>query len=211
MTEQEHLFRPPRVAVWFMNLIAPSGGEAIAGDLLEESSQLASKSGISVARAWYWRQTVKSVADVFVAEFCGSPGSIAAIVFGGYILHHFLLRLSGKLLSALTDRYLGFWSTHFWAYEWLLTGTSIEFILASVFVGCMVGLAAKGRELVAAALLAFIFCGLIGAAWVWVAMHGPIDIAWMLWSCIDPIGILLGATIVRTRRLANSSLDTANL
>ncbi len=179
--------------------------------MLEEFSPLASKSGISFARAWYWRQTVKTVAHVFVAGFRGAPGSITAVVLGGYILHRFVFGLPEKLLSALTERYLPFWSTHFHAYLWLLTGTSIELILASVFVGCMVGLAAKGRELVAAVLLAFIFCGLIGAAWVWVALHGSIDLAWMLCSCGDPIGILLGAAIVRTHRLAAKPLPVAVL
>ena len=67
----------------------------------------------------------------------------------------------------------------------------------------MVALAAKGREMVAVVTLALIFCPMTGAALVWVAVHGHIEGEWMLWSCADPVAIVVGGLIVRTLRSAN--------
>lgn len=174
--------------------------ESILGDLLEEYFQLASKSGVAFARNWYWRQTVKTVAHLFCRGFRIAPRSTAAEVVGGLLLLRFVSRLPNQLLSAVTDRYLAFWSTHFRAYIWVLKGMLIEHLIALIFVGCVVALVAKGRKMVATMALALALCILIGAALVWVAMHGRFDFAWMLSSCADPFAIVVGGAIVRTRR-----------
>lgn len=48
---------PPSIAVWLVTLFtAPEEAESIVGDLHEEFSLLAVKSGFAIARHWYWRQ-----------------------------------------------------------------------------------------------------------------------------------------------------------
>ena len=65
MTSKADFVQPPRIAVWLVNLFTPAKEtESIPGDLLEEFSQLASKSGVTVARSWYWRQTAKTIAHL---------------------------------------------------------------------------------------------------------------------------------------------------
>ena len=120
----------------------------------------------------------------------------------------FVSGLPDKLLSAVTDRYLMFWSTHFKAYLWVLDGMAVAHLTGSMFVGCMVGLLAKGREMVATMTLALVLCALSGAALVWVAMHQPVDVAWVLWSCADPLAIVIGGAIVRTHRSAAKPLPS---
>ena len=45
--------QPPRFAVWLVNLFTPcEQSDSILGDLLEEFSGLASKSGMAFARRW---------------------------------------------------------------------------------------------------------------------------------------------------------------
>jgi len=39
------------------------------------------------------------------------------------------------------------WSTHFKASTWVLNAMLVLHLIASLLVGCMVGLAAKGREM----------------------------------------------------------------
>jgi hypothetical protein len=210
MTSQTDFVQPPRVAVWLVNLFAPTEeSESIAGDLIEEFSHLASESGVAAARSWYWRQTGKTIAHLFAAGFRTAPWSTGATVVVGFFLHKLLQRLPGAVLSKATDRYLMFWSAHFQAYLWLLNGMGMAHLLMSLLVGCAVALAAKGREMVAAVTLAMIFCPMTGAALVWVAMHGHIAGEWMLWSCADPVAIVVGGLIVRTLRSANrdSSLN----
>ena len=210
MTSQPCFVYPPRIAVWLVSLFTPAEeAESILGDLLEEFSHLASKSGVAFARRWHWRQTVKTIAHLFGTGFRVAPWSTSAAVVGGFFLHWFVAGLPEKLSSAVTDRYLAFWSTHFKAYIWMLNGMLIEDLIVSIFVGCVVALVAKGKEMIATVTLALAFCALIGAAvLVWVAAHRPFDAVGMLWSCVDPFAIVVGGAIVRTRRSAAKLLPS---
>lgn len=208
MTSQPDLVRPPRLATWLVNLFASTEEESILGDLLEEYSDLASKSGVAFARRWYWRQTMKTIAHLADTGFRVAPWSTAAAVVGGFLLHRFVSGLPDKVLSAVTDRYLMYWSTHFKAYIWMLNGMLIEHLVLSMFVGCVVALAAKGREMIATMTLALVPCALMGGALIWVATHRPLDVAWMLWLFADPFAIVVGGAIVRTRRSAAKPLPS---
>ncbi len=208
MTSPSDFVRPPRIAAWLVGLFTPAEeAESIVGDLLEEFSHLASK-GVASARRWYWRQTVKTIAHLFGSGFRAAPWSTTAIVVGGFLLLKLVSGLPDKVLSAVTDRYLGFWSGHFQAYLWMLNGMWIAHLILSVLVGSMVALAAKGKEMVATLTLAAVLGALIGAAFVWVAAHGSMDVAWMLWSCADPFAIIVGGAIVRMRRSAATALSS---
>ena len=69
---------PPWVASWLVDLFTPIGQtETIQGDLLEEFSEVASKSGVASARRWYWRQSVKSVAHLIGTGFRAAPWTAA--------------------------------------------------------------------------------------------------------------------------------------
>jgi Fe2+ transport system protein B len=209
MTIQADFVSPPRFAAWLVNLFSPAdGAESIVGDLLEEFSQLASKSGVPVARSWYWRQAVRTIAHLFGAGFSNAPWSTAAAIVGGFLLHGFVSGLPGKVLSALTDRYLFYWSAHFQSYMWVLNGMPIAHVVLSVFVGCIVALVARGREMVATMTLALVFCAMVGTAWVWVALHQPLGVAWILWSCADSLAIVVGGVVVRTFRSASATLPS---
>ena len=71
---QAPFVRPPRMAVWLVDLFTPNKqSESIPGDLLEEFSELASKSGVASARRWYWRQSVKTVAHLIATGFLVAP------------------------------------------------------------------------------------------------------------------------------------------
>jgi hypothetical protein len=113
MTSQADFIRPPRIAAWLVKLFVSAGEESILGDLIEEYTDLALKSGFAFARRWYWRQAVKTIAHLGGNGFRGAPWSTAAAVIGGFVLHRFVSGLPDKVLSAVTDRYLAFWSTHF--------------------------------------------------------------------------------------------------
>ena len=204
--------QPPRVAVWLIGLFtSDQEAEAVPGDLLEEFSYLASRSGVVFARRWYWRQTAKTITHLACAAFRSAPWTMAAVIVGGFLLHGFLSGLPDKFLSAVTDRYLMFWSAHFQAYTWVLNGVGIAHLMASLLVGCMVAWAAKGREMVATMALALIFCGMFAAALVWVATRRPIDVAWLLWACSGPFAIVMGGLIVRTRRSRNRDSSPTRL
>jgi len=209
MTSQAYFVQPPCIAAWLVNLFTPAEeGESILGDLLEEFSHLASKSGVAVARSWYWRQTVKTIAHLFGTGFRVAPWSTTAAVAGGFLLLRFVSGLPEQAIFAILHRYRVF-DHHFNAYVFFATdGIATGHVIASMFVGCMVALAAKGREMVATMTLSLVLCALIGAAFLWVATHRPMDVAWMLWSCADPFAIAVGGALVRMRRSAAATLPS---
>jgi hypothetical protein len=204
MTSAADFVQPPRVATWLVNLFTSSEEESITGDLQEEFSQLAKKSGLAFARRWYWRQTLKTIAHLFGSAFRVAPWSTTAVVVGGFFLLPFVSQLPDKVLSVVTDRYLAYWSNHFSAYMFLATdGMLIAHLILSMLVGCIVAFATKGREMVATMTLGLVLSAMAGVAYFgWVAEHWPIDMAlsWMLFQCSGPFAIVLGGAIVRTRR-----------
>jgi hypothetical protein len=63
-------FEPPRVAVWLIELFTPyEQAESLPGDLLEEFSDVASKSDAAYARRWYWRQTEPTISHLVRSGF----------------------------------------------------------------------------------------------------------------------------------------------
>jgi hypothetical protein len=204
MIPQADFVQPSRLATWLVHLFTSSEEESISGDLQEEFSQLAKKSGLAFARRWYWRQTLKTIAHLFGSAFRVAPWSTTAVVAGGFLLLQFVSRLPDKVLSVVTDRYLAYWSNHFSAYMfWATDGMLIAHLILSMLVGCIVSFATKGREMVATMTLGLVLCAMVGVTYFgWVAEHWPIDMAlsWMLFQCSGAFAIVLGGAIVRMSR-----------
>lgn len=211
MTSQADFVHPPRLANWLVNLFTTGEeAESILGDLLEEFSHLASKSGVAFARRWYWRQTVKTIAHLVGIGFLVAPWSTTTAVVGGFLLLRLVSPLPEKAIFAVLRRYQVF-EHHFNAYVFFATdGIAIGHVIASMFVGCILALAAKGREMVATMTLVLVLCAMTGAAvLVWVA-RGQALILWMLpWNAADWLAIVIGGAIVRMRRSAATNLPSA--
>jgi hypothetical protein len=214
MTSQTDFVQPPRIATWLVNLFAsPEEAESILGDLLEEFTELATKSGVACARRWYWRQTTKTIVHLAGTGFRGAPWSTSAVVVGGFLLHGFVSGLPDKVLSAVTDRYLAYWSAHFKAYMFVASdGMLIAHIMLSMFIGCLVALTAKGREMVATMTLSLILCAMTGI--VYVASIAQLLAAedtlwWMLAQLAGPFAIVAGGAIVHSRRSTSTALPSS--
>jgi hypothetical protein len=211
MTSQAYLVQPPRIAVWLVSLFTRAEeAESILGDLLEEYFHLASKSGVAVARSWYWRQTVKTIAHLVGAGFRVTPWSTTAAVVGGFLLLRFVSGLPERAIFAVLHRYRVF-EHHFNAYVFFATdGIAIGHVIASMFVGCMVALAAKGREMIATMTLALVLGAMAGAASLVLVARGHNSFPpWMLpWYFADWFAIVIGGAIIRTRRFAATTLPS---
>ena len=208
---QASFVHPPRIAAWVLDLFAPSEqAESITGDLLEEFSDYASKSGVSTARRWYWRQTVKTIAHLVGAGFRDAPWSTTATVVAGFLLLRFASGLPEPAIFAVLRRYHVF-EHHFNVYVFFATnGIAIGHVIVSMFVGWFVALAAKGREMVATTTLSLVLCAMtVASAYVWVAEGATILFLWMLpWNFADCLAIVIGGAIVRTRRSAATPLNS---
>jgi hypothetical protein len=210
MTTQPDFVQPPSTATWLVNLFAPTEGESILGDLLEEYSDVSSKSGVAFAQCWYWRQTRKTIAHLAGNAFRVAPWLIAAAVLGGLLLDRLVSRLPERAIFAVLRRCQVF-DHHFSAYVFFATdGIAIGHVIASVFVGGVVALAAKNREMVATMTLGLVLCAMTGAAvLVWVA-KGQAFMLWMLpWNVADWLAIMIGGAMVRMRRSAAKPLPSS--
>lgn len=207
MTSKADFVQPSSIATWLVNLFTPAEeAESILGDLLEEFSYLASKSGVAVARRWYWRQTVKTIAHIIGTGFRVAPWSTIAAVVGGFLLGRVVYGLPERAIFAVLQRYQVF-EHHFDAYVFFATdGIAIGHVIVSMFVGCMVALAAKGREMVATMTLGLVHAAMTGAALlVWVATGRVLMLGMLPWYVADWFAIVIGGAIVRTYRSAETT------
>jgi hypothetical protein len=190
------------MASWLINLFA-SGEEAesLLGDMLEEFSHLASRSGAAFARSWYWRQTWKTIAHLIETAFRVAPWLTAATVIGGFLLNRLISGLPERAIFGALHRNQVF-DHSFTTYVFFATyGIVIGHVAASLFVGCAVALAARGREMVATMTLALVYCAMTGAAVLILLATGKTLALWMLpWYVADWLAIMIGGVIVRMRR-----------
>ncbi|HEX4784465.1 MAG TPA: permease prefix domain 2-containing transporter [Candidatus Sulfotelmatobacter sp.] len=210
MTTKAHSVQPPRIATWLVNLFATED-ESMVGDLHEEFAQVGSRSGIGVARNWYWRQSLKTIADLVGGGFRSAPWSTLGATTTGFLLLRAAHWLPDKLLNVVTERYLMYWSNHFQAYLWLLNALFPAFLLTSLFTGCVVALIAKKREMIATMALGIVLCAMILFGYLSaLAQTGDFNFLWnMPWAFSDPIAIILGGMVVRQFRLHAANLSVA--
>lgn len=203
MTQSASRPHPPRLATWLVELFASAEqAESILGDLHEEFSDLVSKSGVVSARGWYCRQSAKTIANLASAALRSAPWSIAVAVLVGLVLRRFTFTLPDDIISAVLRAQRPYSNLHYGFYVWQITyGMPLAHLIMSMFVGCLVALFAKRREMIATMTLALALCALIIAAWVHVAAQGPLDITWLLWSFTDALATIPGGIIVRECRL----------
>lgn|ERR1700723_3023623 len=213
MTQQASRPLPPRFAALLVDLFAPAEhAESILGDLTEEFSDLASRSGIAHARRWYRRQSAKTIAHLAGTALSRAPAWLAAVLLLGFLLSWFSAGLSEQLIVTLLRTQRPYSNLHYEAYVWLLTyGIPIVSITQSLLIGCVVALLARGREMVATMTLSLLRAATI--AWLLFIVFGhtppalPVIVfpARFLFSrALDLIGIVIGGVIIRKARSASA-------
>jgi hypothetical protein len=209
MTSQPHSVEPPPIAVWLTRLFTLADkAESILGDLLEEFSLLASKSGVSTARNWYWRQTIKTVPRLAGFAFRTAPWTIVTAVVGGLVLRFLVGRLVGYVTFPVIHRYGVFFAEHHFT-DYLFY--NVELLIRFQLIGLIVALVARQREMITTATVALIFAAsvVVGSAYGAIR-YGTDPIFWRLTCYLaDLFVIVVVGAIVRTHRLAPKSPPTA--
>jgi hypothetical protein len=143
--------RPPRFAVWLVGAFASDpDAETMLGDLHEEFCGLAARSGITAARRWFWRQSIKTVAHLIRAAFRTAPWSLAGAVLLGFLLRRVSLSNPEAVVVAILRTQTPYSNLHYDFYVWMVTwGIPIVGIVESLLLGCVVAAVARGREIVA--------------------------------------------------------------
>jgi hypothetical protein len=219
---QAPFVQPPRIAVWLVDLFIPNEqARSIPGELLEEFSDLASKSGLASARRWYWRQSVKTIVGLIRTGFREAPSLMVGTVLGGFLL----LAFSTSNLQQAVVAVILFRSHHVTPYYdsngaathlfWLKNGVLVGCLLEALIIGCIVGVATKGREMAGTIALGFISFVMAAALfWLSVAMHNPVDPALFPAIMVQQLSgscmIVIGGVIVREIRSVMSRRPSAS-
>jgi len=213
MMTRPSLVQPPRLAVWLVNLFTPyEQSELILGDLLEEFSDLASKSGDALARRWYWRQIVKTVAHPIATGFLVVPWLIACTVVGGWLLCWVFDWSTQKAVVAVLYKYQVY--AHIDAYVfWLIYAVLIERLIEPFIIGCIIAVAAKGREMVVTMIFGLIIGVWSGAGLAhfrshWSESNFPLA-PLLLTTFVTPFMFAIGGGMVREIRSAISRRPSA--
>ena len=204
MTPQSHVVQPPRLAMWLLSLFAlDDAAEHIVGDLLEEFTRLASKSGLPFARRWYWRQTLKTVLQLAVLGFRTAPWLTTAAIAGGIYLRKLVGRWVEPSIFAVLERY-HVYEHHFSTYMFFAsTGIDIGHLITFLLIGFVVAFVARGREMVATMFLGFLWSALTVVSFPAVVMQAGYGTALsraMVYFA-DSLAIVIAGVIVRTHRL----------
>jgi hypothetical protein len=211
MTSQRDFVQPPAIAVWLISLFARAeDAETILGDLLEEFSLLASRSGAFSARFWYWRQTIKTIPRLAGAGFRSAPWLTAAAVVGGFLLRRLVAPLVESAIFAVIEKYQ-IYDHHFGAYMFLAsTGIDIGHVISFVLIGFIVALVARETEILATTALALIWAALAVVGTTYAAITTGHGLPWRLtWYFGDSLAIVVAGAVVRALRLAARSRPSA--
>jgi hypothetical protein len=213
MISHASVARPPRVAAWLVDLFASDGHvESILGDLLEEFSDLASKSGVASARRWYWRQSVKTIAHLIATGFRAAPWTIVSAIIGGYLLLGIGVWIPERVIVAVLNfsrhgvvPYYS-WPQMQFHLLWLNSAIMIGQFIVAMLVGCMVATATRGREMVSTVTLVLVRGPLAVVGYLGLLVrHWPLPISvlpFLVSYFAGSIAILIGGVIVRMRRSA---------
>jgi hypothetical protein len=208
MTSQTHPVQPPRIAVWLLDLFAPAEkSESILGDLLEEFSILASKSGEAFAQRWFWWQTIRTVPRLVRFGVRTAPWLTSAAVAGGFLLRKLLAPLVGPAIFAVLERYQVF-EHHFGTYRFFAsTGIDIGHLITFLFIGFAVALVSRQREIVVTTALGLIYgiMAVVGSVYLVIRTGDSASLWRLTWYFADSFAIVIAGAIVRTRRLAATS------
>src|SRR5690348_14483871 len=150
--------QPPFLAAWLVSLFGSSlQAESLLGDLAEEFSDVASKSGVASARRWYWRQSLKTIASLAGSSFRTAPWSLAGIVLLGFLLRWFSAAFPERAVIAILRAQRPYSNLHYDFYVWLVTwGIPIARVIQTMLIGCIVAAFAKRMEVVAATTLSIV-------------------------------------------------------
>jgi hypothetical protein len=214
MMRQPSRPRPPRLAAWLVDLFASAEhAESILGDLSEEFSDLASRSGIAHARRWYRRQSAKTLAHLASTSLHGAPTWLAAVLLLGFLLSWFSAGMPEQVIVALLRTQRPYSDRHYEAYVWLLNyGIPIVRITQSLLIGCVVAILTRGREMAATMTLSLLRAST--SAWLLFVFFGhtpptqpviPFLAPFLFSRALDLIGIVLGGVIVRKARSGQAS------
>ncbi len=206
--------RPPRLAVWLIELFVPDEqAPSVLGDLLEEFSDVAAKSSIADARRWYWRQALPTILHLLRSGFRAAPWFMAGVVAGGIVLVE-LGRLfanwfvnEGFLFSALYvfpyshphsrfEIFLVVFLSNSWIQLYRLT--------VSMLIGCIVALLSKGKEMSATLTLSLV-CSIPALTRFLLFLQGNYEALrhWLLWVYFfgGLLALVAGGAIVKSHRL----------
>lgn len=213
MNSGESALEPSRLAIWLIVLFGPGEqGQAVLGDLLEEYSVLRKQRGVPAARRWFWGQTLRTAGYLIGSEFRSAPFTIAAAAIGGFLVRWYVSRSLNPTITTAIDAVLH----RYHVYEldphayifWTIHIMYADRFLVNLFIGLIVGMALKEREMAGTIALA-VLGDVLAIQAMLTATVRTADTGYLRtlpWSFAFSVAVIAGGAIVRTRRSQASSV-----
>ena len=202
---------PPAVASWLVELFASDGqAESLAGDLCEEFLVREPEFGIASARRWYWRQSVRTAADLLLAGLRDSPGLIGFSLLTGCLLLPFGIALPERIIAAVIHYrehgVIGAWMR--WDHFWFQTGSIGGRLAVALLAGAMAAKLSKGRAMLGGITPAMAWTFFMAVARLsWIVRFWPESLSlWVISFLPVTVAVAAGAAIVRARTVNRAHL-----
>jgi hypothetical protein len=174
---------PPRPAIWILTLLGDKNGDAMVGDLIEESSLDRSS---PMSSGWYWTQVCRSAVPLLWAGICRGRWLSALGAATGVSL---VMLIATASTDVVLGRLFADWPVALWTLSF---GT---FVAEMMLGGFFVMRAGRGAGIIFAALVAIM-------TWAGVQAADPVVPLWHQWVAIvsGPAASLAGARLQTLNR-----------
>jgi len=155
---------------------------------------------------------VKTVAHLIATGFLVAPWLTAGTVVASWLLCGGFVWSTQKAVVAILDKYQVY--AHIDAHVfWLIYALLIERLVEPFIIGCIIAVAAKGREMVVTMTLGLVIGASSGAGLVHIRHHwseSNLPLApLLLTTFVSPVMFVVGGGIVREIRSAMSRRPSA--
>lgn len=210
--------KPPRAAVWLVELFAPiESSEGVLGDLEEEFAGRLTRSGHRPARRWYWRHALRTAVHLVWGTVRAAPWSTTAQVLASLVVGLLLYGLMNVWVARLVSN-LPIYEYHTSVWSWRAAAL-VRFVALPLALGWSIAALARGREMVITTLVVGVLVGMLLLTLTFNArllLLGPgqrLGLFWTLMYIFDvlleqtilPLGVLMGGMIRRLQQLRGSA------
>jgi hypothetical protein len=211
--------KPPRAAVWLVELFAPiESAEGVLGDLEEEFVGQLTRSGHRAARRWYWRQALRTAVHLVSGAVRAAPWSTTAQVLASLVVSLWLYgMMNGWVARLVSNLPIYDYDTSIWSWR---AAALIRFIVLPIALGWSIAAFARGREMIITTFVAGALVGMLVltlAVNAWLLLLGPgqrLGLYWVLRYVFEvflqlsifPLDVLIGGMLRRRQRMRTARI-----
>ncbi len=210
--------KPPRAAVWLVELFAPiESAEGVLGDLEEEFVGRLTRSGHRAARRWYWRHALRTAVHLVWGSVRAAPWSTTAQVLASLVVGSLLYGvMNGWIVRLVSNLNIYDYDTSVWSWR---AAALVRFVAVPVALGWLIAALARGREMIVTTLVVSVLVGMllmtltVNARLLFLGPGQRLGLYWALMQVFEvflvqtifPLSVLIGGMMRRLQQMRGSA------